>query len=439
MSISQNVSIDSYGGDPTGSSDSSGAFLAALSAINMDGCITFGSGTYLFNSPIVATLNAGRSSISLNGNGQGATALYWPNGNGLTLVMCDQAQSVHIQDLAILTGSAGQGIGLTVSQSTPLLRFHTSTFERVTFRGNTNTAATYWKVGALITNVCGTSWESVTMHGGQQQGTGILFQGTGPSNSNNYSIYHNVDKCIFNELSHGIEWGSYAQGLTVTQTNIQNTLFGLYSSTSSNNTGQSQINIFDCQLMCGSYAIYLNASDSNITISGNDFIVPVIANSGAISIKNCQLGVIANNNINALSNNNSFGLVVDSSIGIVVNDNVISGFGVGVLLQPGSASCLVQDNSYTWCTNSAIDQGTNNRIFRDNAKPTASVTVGASPFTYTASASPEVHYISGGSVSSIVKNGCQIASTTGVSVSLSPHETYTVTYNSMPTIAHDVN
>jgi hypothetical protein len=65
----------------------------------------------------------------------------------------------------------------------------------------------------------------------------------------------------------------------------------------------------------------------------------------------------------------------------------------------------------------------------------ASITVGASPFTYTAGSRPESVYITGGTVSAITIGGVNIATATGQSVQLLPGKSVTVTYTAVPTMA----
>ena len=68
----------------------------------------------------------------------------------------------------------------------------------------------------------------------------------------------------------------------------------------------------------------------------------------------------------------------------------------------------------------------------------SSITVGASPFTYTAGASPETVYVSGGTVSSITKGGNNFGLTSG-SFQLEPYESIVVTYTAAPTMYKDVH
>jgi hypothetical protein len=67
----------------------------------------------------------------------------------------------------------------------------------------------------------------------------------------------------------------------------------------------------------------------------------------------------------------------------------------------------------------------------------ASITVGASPYTYTAGNTPEMVYIYGGTVSDVSKSSSTIGTATGLSVRLEPNEAVTVTYSAAPTMRKD--
>lgn len=87
------------------------------------------------------------------------------------------------------------------------------------------------------------------------------------------------------------------------------------------------------------------------------------------------------------------------------------------------------------------DAGTNT-IVKDNRgyNPVgiSSITVGGSPFTYTAGASPETVYVSGGTVSNITKDGNDFGITSGA-FELEPYESIVVTYSAAPTMYKDVH
>jgi hypothetical protein len=72
-----------------------------------------------------------------------------------------------------------------------------------------------------------------------------------------------------------------------------------------------------------------------------------------------------------------------------------------------------------------------------NPQGVASITVTASPFTYTAGATPETVYISGGTVSVVAKNSITLFTATNCNVNLEPGEAVTVTYSAAPTMNKD--
>lgn len=80
------------------------------------------------------------------------------------------------------------------------------------------------------------------------------------------------------------------------------------------------------------------------------------------------------------------------------------------------------------------------RYFRNKGfdpQGTAAITVGVSPFTYTAGAAPEAVYIRGGTVSDVSKNSRTIFAATGCTVMLEPGESIVVTYSVLPTMEKD--
>jgi parallel beta-helix repeat protein len=109
----------------------------------------------------------------------------------------------------------------------------------------------------------------------------------------------------------------------------------------------------------------------------------------------------------------------ESPTGNVIADN---------LLTAGSSSTVISDSGAA----SAIR---NNK--GHNPQGPASITVGASPFTYSAGPTPETVYVSGGTVSSITKGGTALGITAG-SIGLEPNEAIVVTYSTpTPTMVKD--
>lgn len=90
-----------------------------------------------------------------------------------------------------------------------------------------------------------------------------------------------------------------------------------------------------------------------------------------------------------------------------------------------------------------LNNGTTERNYRIinnrgyNPQGTATIVVGASPFTYTAGATPEVIYIRGGTVSDISKDGRTVFVASPATIFLGPSESVVVTYSVIPTMEKD--
>ena len=91
-------------------------------------------------------------------------------------------------------------------------------------------------------------------------------------------------------------------------------------------------------------------------------------------------------------------------------------------------------------TSSIVDLGTgfNARVSENvgynGATPAYGVTVGASPWTYTSGHTPEVLYIFGGTVSSIVVDSTTVQTSSNATLTLSPQSTVQITYSAIPTV-----
>ena len=117
-------------------------------------------------------------------------------------------------------------------------------------------------------------------------------------------------------------------------------------------------------------------------------------------------------------------------------------YGVNIAANTCISNMAINNDIYeSGKTSNLRDVGTNTIIRNNrgyNPVGISTITVGASPFTYTAAASPETVYVSGGTVSSITKGGNNFGLTSG-SFNLEPHESIIVTYTVAPTMYKDVH
>lgn len=171
----------------------------------------------------------------------------------------------------------------------------------------------------------------------------------------------------------------------------------------------------------------------NVTIQGNDLFNNGIANVGTSNQAGIQVGTGCNIvNLRVINNvayddqttaTQQYGLGISNSAvtGAFVSGNDFSKVGTQgiILFGTGSLAGVI----------------TNNPGY--NPQGALAVTPAASPWTYTAGNTPEVLYLTGGTVSAVVKSGITLATASPCSVALDPGEAVTVTYSVAPTAAAD--
>lgn len=177
---------------------------------------------------------------------------------------------------------------------------------------------------------------------------------------------------------------------------------------------------------------------------GDDNIVAlnVVRNPGTVAVKAQALriegvsGVTSNRN--QLVNNRC----LDDQTSTSPSGGASTGNSITITSTNTPTSNVLVGNVLTGATSSNVisDSGTTSQI-RDNQGHNplgaASITPGASPYTYTAGSSPEAVHITGGVVTAIAKNSVTLSSSTGLTVLLGPNESVTVTYSSAPTMVKD--
>lgn len=465
-SSSQNsgLNILDFGGKGDNSTDNSTPLTNALNALTGEGgSIYFPAGKYKFNTAVSFNLPAGIFSVSLLGAGQDATELTWPNAaGGITLNHNGANSSSHIRDMTFSTGIASGGAAITLALAASIVNpgiAATTDIYRVTLRGADGYLVTdYWTTGLNISNVSDVQIDNLSVAGSStQQGIGTNIVGL--PGSSTYAVEIDIAKSNYFGLNTGIVYNSFVQGVTVDQTNFTFVTNGIISNASE--TGALvQLAITNSQFNPGTVSAGVGIS-TGTEIGGlqiiNNFFVIGGPNQTGISVPRAEHYAIIGNQIQGLNSNTSIGI----SIGVrvsgapgMISHNDIYGFstaGIGIKLLNTSLSALVDSNVFANNATNISNLGTSN-IIRNNPgyNPvgiSAAVTMGASPFSYTAGASPETHYInqnpSGTAVGS--KSGIQIISiqaniSTYYIIELEPNESYSITWaTTAPTYTKDVH
>lgn len=380
QTVNMFVSPMQYGAKGDGVTDDTAAVQAAFNAVQAkgSGAVWFPAGIFILSAAIIFNFPQQRSALSVYGMGQDVTELRWAAGtNGLVLNLISPGNSFHIRDASFTTKGAGGGFtGILASSSSSLNTFMNNDISNCGFRGADNVGAggfMFWGNCWWMNGVCGTNVANPTCYGGIAAGgaigglgglyTGNLAYVTGPSGFGGYSIYHNIYGGIFNGLSTGVEYGSYAQGLTINQCNMQNTTTGVYTPPGA--TGLlSQLQVANSQLACFGNNIFINTNIGNIMVVNND-IFSHGGNSG-VFIVSPEGYSITGNNIAADGTSNCIGVAIGAPYvpgqqGTVVG-NVFTGLNVGVLLQAGSSGNNIQSNVYPGCNTQVSNLGSGNTI-----------------------------------------------------------------------------
>lgn len=133
--------------------------------------------------------------------------------------------------------------------------------------------------------------------------------------------------------------------------------------------------------------------------------------------------------------------IQDARIG---NTGDLSGNTTGISIAAGASdNYMITDNNMTGNGTTLVNGATGvNRIVANNLGvaqgATTAITVTASPFTYTAGASPETVYINGGVVSLVTIDGAGVFQQTNCSLKLNPGKSMVVSYSSLPGMAKTV-
>ena len=228
------ASILSYGGNNTDSADNTAALASAISAQGSQACVFFPAGTYEFLENASETLPSGVASLTLVGSGQDVTDLVWPSGGGLTINYQGQDDSVHVRDLSILTGTTDAGSGLALVQASAVAdpaNTPPTTVDNVTIRGADGYAVTdYWADGISDDGVSNVNVNntSITGAGGASYsttGTGINIYGS----SATIPVAFNLSNSFIQYVGTGFQYGSYTQGVTISQSNFTGDNYGVVS------------------------------------------------------------------------------------------------------------------------------------------------------------------------------------------------------------------
>jgi hypothetical protein len=333
-----------YGADPTGSANSDAALSSIIEAIGTSsGCIEFGPGNFKFSRAISFSLPAeSGNSITIRGAGSKVTTLYWPasqsSSSGIQIAIGGTGNNtVHMSGMSLLAGQAGtsgnNAINITGASATPVTN-QANDFNDITCEGYDHSGLSgqsdYWPACIATTLVSNIQYYNILVYGSASNaGTGIVFQGDGIGE--HFAIAANLSNSNFFNLQYDFVYGTFAQGVTITQTNFQNSGTGVYLAFGGLNA--YELVVSDSQFGNCSSGIDIDADIINVNINNNLFLIPTIASAIAV---NAGRGLIISGNqfTPAVMNPNvSIGIDVTQDDGASAPTGIITGnvFGEGTI------------------------------------------------------------------------------------------------------------
>lgn len=340
-----------YGADPTGVNDSAPALTAAL-AVSSD--IRFPAGTFKFLSQVSYTIPGAPHDLRISGAGQDNTILFSSGTHGLlSITYAGRSSNFQLLDMSITTDQVGGQIGVTLNipnaVSNPANTAMTA-INRVTFRGNDGyEVSEYWGTGIALQNVSNANIANTMFVGPSPSspaaGLGVSVVGF-PSGSS-YAVVTNFYGDTFNNISVGISYQSYVQGMTVDGCNFTGN-GGVGIQSPPGQSGQlAQLAVQHSQFNLAT-AIDTQTAVETIQVSNNYFLGQSGGTIMSLSANNDLL--ISNNSFNGGAGGTINGINIGASVagskGTITGNVFFSLGGTAITFGSGALNNNVVGNTF---------------------------------------------------------------------------------------------
>lgn len=338
----------------------------------------------------------GLSNLDITNN-----TIYWQKRHGIALAGSGKIDRLGIRNNKIFSNSAGATSvkGTTSTAST--------TVTSMTAADVASCAVGQQVFGSAIS--AGTTVSAV--------GTNTITLSTNPATSASNATFYVVNRGLYDAVNIG---GSVA--LTNFRM-MNNELFdnNLIYANATSSSGATTLNIASLSQWIPVGATLTFASGSTATLSSNSGN-PIA--SGVTTLPVNALGATISAGDTANYQTQRYAIRIES----------------GATISSGRISLNDLSSGLTGVFSNAGTLGGTVRVTENdgyNPLGISTISVGASPYTYTAGNSPEMVYISGGTISSVVKGGLTLAAGIGTVVRLGVGESITITYSVAPTMVTD--
>lgn len=343
------------GADRTGAASSDAAMEAAL---GVAAYIYVPNGRYRFDNQISYAFPPGYAAFSLVGDGPDATTLYFTHNSGIALTYdtVDNASTAHVRDLTLAAGQANAGIGLNlIYASTSNINFGLTDITNVRCRGDDGIGELFWNQGIRVQGVSNVNFTGVVISGPlifSSGAVGLELQGNSKG-----SIVYNINSCILDYNLYGLLYGDYIQGVTITNTQFTNCVYGVIAV--SGETSLVELAISGSQFDTTTCSILAQSQIGSALLSNNSFY---LESGGTVAIQGIYTNSTITGNTFDCAEASAIGILVSGGDGGVISGNYFLNFGTGVSLQSGTAYWNVQSNQYVNVAIPVQNEGTSNTV-----------------------------------------------------------------------------
>lgn len=459
--------VKAYGALGDGTTNDTTAIAAAISAASGGGVVLFPPGTYKYTSLTVG------SAITLQGAGWSASTLSCSAATGTCITLGISSGLKDMQLTSSVTRTANPYIDIQ-SNAVLLERLSIVSYFQGVQIGTVGGAQPV-DVQILDCNfntpvVAASSYGIFAQFTSNLVMSGITMSGPTSGTQPDYGIRLLAgDTCFMsntNITKHGTTTINPAVGSSCLAVTAVNCSFDNAGITSGGSVPSFNINpagsVKDCKFTncwfgysAASFGMAMQPTSTTGLVDGMQFTGCEFVNNGdgGIIWGNNGSGALVKNIVitgSASAGNTNTGMrFYGGASGVTITGNRVGPYaarganGYGIVIDGGSASAdvLITGNNVIGNTTANISDsasGSNVQVYNNNgyngSTNLSAVTPGASPWTYTAGHTPEVHYLRVGTVSNISQDGTQIFAATPATVNLAPNESYVVTYSGTPTV-----
>lgn len=368
------LNIVAFGGDNVGTGSNNSAWTAALAFGQQNHqCIYFPRGTYLFTTTPVWNSSNAASSITVRGDGQDVSQLFFPSGqNGLTINLQATTDAFHIRGMSLRTNGVNNASGLVIqgSQTANAEGVQSDIDDVALYGGDCPGCTDYWTAAINIINFPVINFSRIhivgqpIMSGTSGLGTGILLS----ANSASPGVAYNLSQIEGDYLGQGVQVQDHIQGFNLSQSNFTGVNTGVYVPPGIPYGDNDQLVISTTQFNASSNGINIQSPVRHTNIGGNYFVVPGAANG--IILNNYAMSNVHDNQFINGSGGGGNGIVFgtynnSASTNDVssVSNNTTQFFTTGIFLQSGSQNVsILPGNAGSGNTNTIVNSGTNNIV-----------------------------------------------------------------------------